>query len=543
MKKIFRAMTFFLLISILISLLGACGTNSVSEETAKQSADTATGSTQTKEEPLVVNYLPMHTVLTLPEKDNFMHQWLLENKNIDIQLVGVGDSDGSRATDKMNMLLASGDIPDVVNVLTSDVNNEIVNKWADAGYIISVDDLLSKYPDLEKLGDEKYNKIVYGNKKDGKMYMIPGNPGANKDIMNANVGPIIREDWLKKIGKEVPKTIEELYEVLKAFKEKIPDVNGKKIIPVSFTWSRQLFGYTWTTNWYTLSSDNQKLDWYFTNPELSGYMTYMNKLSRESLLDKEMLTQKDDQFIAKLNEGRVGFTIAIDSWMNDANKLLKASNPEARFIPCPLIRVDGKPLPVLQASSPTMFSALVISKKFAANTRNVERLMEFLNWNVSEEGSFILNNGPEGQFYQKNAQGLFEEKPEVKAERASANNTFNQKNGLGFCYNLMMFPEYPKRTVSALTEEMQTAQTVWKENMPENNVYFDMAGTGSLWNEKWGKMWEELPKWEAKAIYAKSEEECQKAVQEMFKTYETNGGRDIANEKLKLYNDFLAKIK
>lgn len=39
----------------------------------------------------------------------------------------------------------------------------------------------------------------------------------------------IREDWLKKLGLEEPKTMDELVTVMDAFTNQDPDGNGKKI--------------------------------------------------------------------------------------------------------------------------------------------------------------------------------------------------------------------------------------------------------------------------------------------------------------------------
>ena len=40
--------------------------------------------------------------------------------------------------------------------------------------------------------------------------------------------PIIRNDWLKKLNLQEPKTLDDYYNVLKAFKERDPDGNGKR---------------------------------------------------------------------------------------------------------------------------------------------------------------------------------------------------------------------------------------------------------------------------------------------------------------------------
>lgn len=489
------------------------------------------------EPPLKVNVFEFCNFAAMPDTDNYMRQWILKNKNIDFDFTYIGE----KQQDKMNLMLASGEVPDVCTILTDDISIGIANKWADAGLIVSMDEALKSYPNFQKYGDVKFNKSVYANKKDGKMYMIPGNPAAQPGIATLNLGPIIREDWLKKVGKSVPKTTDELYEVLKLFKQKIGKVDGKSIIPASFNNFRQIFGYTYTHNWYKISPDNKRLDWYFNMPEIQGYTTFMNKLYLDGLLDKEVITQKDDMFFAKLNSGRVGFTYVVIPWLDSANNALRAKDKNARFIPCPIIREKGKPVPNIQASSVAQYTGVTVSKKFASQKGNLDRLMKYLKWNATAEGAFTLQCGPIGVFKELNENtGFWVDTAEVKAEKLQANNTFSQNSGVAY-YNLLYYPTKPLKVDMGFSKEVQMAQTVWAEGNQPDNLDFNMAGVGPLWNEKWGGFWGELPKWESKAIYAKSAAECKKITQEMIASMDKNGGRAVANEKLKLYNDFLKK--
>lgn len=100
----------------------------------------------------------------IPKENNPMHQWLLENKNIDIRLT----MSNGEVADQMNMMLAGGEVPDVVRYVTNEVSNSILNKWGDAGLIIPLDEWLEKYPNLLKFSDKNYNESVYANKKTEK---------------------------------------------------------------------------------------------------------------------------------------------------------------------------------------------------------------------------------------------------------------------------------------------------------------------------------------------------------------------------------------
>lgn len=469
------------------------------------------------------------------QPNNEMYEWLKANKKVDIQFIS--EKVGDKIVEKLNLMLAGGDVPDVMEIENYDAAVEIVKKMGEAGLVIPMNDWIAKYPDLVKYGNTEYNNAVYRNKKDGNIYMIPTNFAQHEAILQADVGPAIREDWLKLVGMEAPKTPDELYEVLKAFRDQIPDVNGKKIIPATFDGNKQGIASAWTRSWMDLSVENGTLMFQWNNPAVEEYMVYMNKLYREKLLDPEMLTQQPDQYMEKLASGRVGYTVSIYWDMDKNNAALKAVDSGSRFVPIAPFRVPGKPLPEYANPSPRAFSGIVVSKKFAEKGDNLVRLMEFLNWNATNDGARVLNYGEEGKYYAKNAEGLYDMKPEYKTERDKPNSDFIPRTGLGV-YNLLRFMIVPVESVNQRTEEAQMGK-IWEEARGKPlPLAYQLTTPGPIEQQKWGQMWSEFDKWQAKAIYAKSEEETRKITKEMFEAFETNGGRDIVNERLKSIQEF-----
>lgn len=84
-------------------------------------------------------------------------------------------------------------------------------------------DITDKLTDAEKFPNlAQSNPMVNHNISiDGKVY------GLYRARTVGRAGVSIRKDWLKKVGMDIPETIDEFYEVLKAFKEKDPDGNGQ----------------------------------------------------------------------------------------------------------------------------------------------------------------------------------------------------------------------------------------------------------------------------------------------------------------------------
>jgi carbohydrate ABC transporter substrate-binding protein, CUT1 family (TC 3.A.1.1.-) len=104
---------------------------------------------------------------------------------------------------KINVTLASGDLPDVITV-----NASQLKQLADAGQI---EDMTKYYNDYASpLTKEVYTKegssVLDSATFDGKLMAIPN---ADASIESAQF-LWIRADWLKKLGLEPPKTMEDL---------------------------------------------------------------------------------------------------------------------------------------------------------------------------------------------------------------------------------------------------------------------------------------------------------------------------------------------
>lgn len=146
-------------------------------------------------------------------------------------------------------------------------------------------DLINQHgPNLKKyLGDKL---LSYGN-FEGKQYTIPA-----KRIIIASSTPIIRKDWLDKLGMKPPATTDEFYTVLKAFKEKDPGNTGGKVIPYGIRYNNNLDPLV-RTFWKKMTEED-----YYSLPDLmkpgnkEGYK-YLNKLYNEGLISPDFALDKD----------------------------------------------------------------------------------------------------------------------------------------------------------------------------------------------------------------------------------------------------------
>jgi putative aldouronate transport system substrate-binding protein len=127
--------------------------------------------------------------------------------------------ENSGKTEALNLMLASGNIPDIVG---SSRLKDFVNQYGPEGAFIPLNDLIEEHaPNLKAFLDERPEIASAISAADGSMYYIPYLPDGKYGR-----GYFIRYDWLDKLDLEVPETVEEVEEVLRAFKTQDPNGNG-----------------------------------------------------------------------------------------------------------------------------------------------------------------------------------------------------------------------------------------------------------------------------------------------------------------------------
>ncbi len=127
---------------------------------------------------------------------------------------------GAQAEEKVNIMLASGDLPDMLSV--SRTNFEKLYK---GGKLADITTAMQQYATqyTKKYLTGEYAPLLEAATKDGKIY---GETCGFSYKDSANM-IWLRADWLKNLNMSVPKTFSELEAVLEAFVKNDPDKNGQ----------------------------------------------------------------------------------------------------------------------------------------------------------------------------------------------------------------------------------------------------------------------------------------------------------------------------
>lgn len=154
-----------------------------------------------------------------PTQGNAEDIWLwkyFENEhNIKVNVEQVSD-----AAEYKNLALSTGDFPDIMinmGVTTAD----LVTYGQEEGMFLKIDEYIDPYmPNLKAIYDEHPDYRQAITAPDGHIYSLGGIADPNDETRNG--GMYIHSKWLNELGLEMPETVEDFMEVMRAFQKAHP---------------------------------------------------------------------------------------------------------------------------------------------------------------------------------------------------------------------------------------------------------------------------------------------------------------------------------
>jgi putative aldouronate transport system substrate-binding protein len=287
--------------------------------------------------------------------------------------------------DQLRIRVASGQIPDIILLNTIAEMDAITG-----GQAMELNDLLDKFgPNLKKAIPEA---AWAGVSKKGKILGIPmpSSLGSSK-IFYA------RKDWMDKVGiKENPKNELELLDMLRAFRDKDPNGNGKKdeipfIMREKLSWGDNIFGM------YGLSPNNfhevnGEIIPDFIHPDMKKALSFMKTMLDEKLLDNEMFVNKQTPPKVMGNIAGLFVHVPKEAWTSWQAKL-EAANPGqgAKLVAIPTPRATGYTGKVGVSESPVGRVYFIMN-----SSKNAEAIIKMFDWLATEEGQAFANLGIPG---------------------------------------------------------------------------------------------------------------------------------------------------
>lgn len=225
---------------------------------------------------------------------------------------------GDTLTEKKNLVLNAGtDMPDAF--MGAELTDyEIITNGSN-GIFIPLESYINEdtMPNLSKLVKERPELLATCTMPDGHIYTLPSVSEMGftySDGKDYQIGAIpqfmaINKEWLEAVNMEMPTTIDELHDVLVAFKENDCNGNGDPTdeIPLSFEWGHwcanmtslfSAFGFTDYNADHRAIKDG-KVYYNASTENYKAAMEYFHQWYAEGLIDIEAFSQDDSQYIAK----------------------------------------------------------------------------------------------------------------------------------------------------------------------------------------------------------------------------------------------------
>jgi len=307
------------------SLLSGCGGGekkeaatttaaaNVSETSAAGGETTAAASAEETEK----DYFPLEKEINVTiagvREDGFvpfdqcnMFKELEEKTNIKVKWL---DWPQSQQKEKRNLAFASGTLPDAFYGSWSLDKPDVV-KYGAEGMLFRFNDYLNEtyMPNFTRILEACPDLLNALSTPEGDVYALPtlnqnGLPKTNDTML-------INSEWLKKVNKEMPTTTDELFDVLMAFKE-AGDLNGNgkdDEVPLTFKYGENNTGLMGLLGFTGIVSNSKQSRMAMKDgvpvfapatDEYKEYLTFLNKLCENGLLDKEAFTMDNPAYNAK----------------------------------------------------------------------------------------------------------------------------------------------------------------------------------------------------------------------------------------------------
>lgn len=297
----------------------------------------------------------------------------------------------------LNLMIAGGDLPDMILLRDSDYSGGLAKAIAD-GVVEPINDYAEFCPDLMIVLNSKESYMKSATNSKGDIIGFPTIRG--DDSLLTSCGMIIRQDYLDALGLELPRTADEFYETLKAIKEKL-GVEAPFSPNIGYLYGHGICSGLMTSPFGLVKGDfyvdNDQVHYGVYEKEYKDVLAYLNKLYDEGLMDPNFATQDTNTMRANFMNGVSG--ACIDTPGGGMGGFLDTMKDDATF-DCsgfgPLVAKQGDiPLATHYSNAFTGYYMIITTA-----CENKEAAAQFLNYGYTEEGHVLFNFGIEGESYE-----------------------------------------------------------------------------------------------------------------------------------------------
>lgn len=344
------------------------------------------------EAPVKISLLTQrHSTATNNIEDVWYFQHLEEKFNVEFELEQTGST-----AQRLSLMFGSDSMPDIVWGIRLKAN-EVMRYGQEEGMLMAWNDYITPeiMPNLYQATldyPEAFNNSIA---PDGNLYALPQLSGYNYYDSSGALGNTYRINintkWLEAVNMDIPTTLDEYLEVLRAFKAQDPMGLGENNIPVvdnglgsvhpiwvalGFCGSPDAYGAS-----FTIKDGEVVLPCY--TEEARYFIQFMNTLYTEGLVSPDYFTMDTSTARGLITAGYCGV-------FNDGSMTAVAEDSYQDWVALPPMTSEYCDNPMDRTNLPyTPFTTYVSSK-----TDKMDTIVKIIDYVFSPEGGALYSNGP-----------------------------------------------------------------------------------------------------------------------------------------------------
>lgn len=390
-KMLVKATSVCLAVMMATSLFAGCGNK-------KKNDNTSTSATNVKADKKSGTTKLSYAMASSPAwKDRYksydqlpMGKELEKRTGVDLDMVHVEDANG------MNLLIAGGDLPDIIGYNWREKYSGGEAKAISDGvvYGMSEDFVKKNAPDYWKVLNANPDIMKQVKTAKGDIYGFAFILG--DELLKGCYGLIVRDDWCKELGIDTPQTADEFYNMLKLFKDKknatVPFCVGTS--GITYMLDRGIITSSFNLPTRDVYVDGDKVKIGYAQKEYKDVLTWLHKLYKEGLIDPNFASTDESVVASNMLTGKSGATAdgsVIGTWI-DTNKGEK--NYSLAGIRNLVSKAGDKPMYGQYNND-----VVGVTTAITASCKDKKAAAKFLNYGYSEEGNMLYNYGIEGKSY------------------------------------------------------------------------------------------------------------------------------------------------
>lgn len=263
--------------------------------------------------------------------------------------------------------------------------------YASLGMIQPIGHLIDDYaPNYKKLMDANPDIEKRTTLGDGKIYSFASLNTVPRDL---TFKQFINREWLDALELEMPETVEEFYNVLKAFKEQDPNGNGfHDEIPLSSVGLNQTRNFLMSAFGYVSTGcevgEDGKVVYVPKTENYWEYLQFANRLYKEGLLDKDVFSMNADKDLAQKGSQNI-----IGCFDGGAAYLIVGNKLDANYTGVPALTSDINDKQMWLGFGNDISPDTIVINASSPYVKEIVRWMDFF---YSEEGVKLESFGKEG---------------------------------------------------------------------------------------------------------------------------------------------------